>query len=158
MNENSFILKGYCMTSKLEMMQQVIANKTPFATIATTLGIEAVSLEKGIAVLKMETDTNKHANPMGTVHGGVLTDLADLAMGSAFSTVIEDDESFTTIELKINYLKPVWNDTLTATAKVKKTGSTVGLIECEVHDSKGSLVAYTTSTCMILRGTKKEGR
>ena len=146
------------MNTKLLMLKNLVEEKTQFATIATTLGIEAVSIDEGVAVLKMETDTTKHANPMGTVHGGVLTDLADLAMGSAFSTVIGDDESFTTIELKINYLKPVWNDTLLATAKVMKKGSTVGLIECEVQDSKGSLVAYTTSTCMILRGVKKEGR
>lgn len=146
------------MNLKLQAMKHVVENKLPFATIATTLGIEAVSIDVGEAVLAMDTDTNKHANPMGTVHGGVLTDLADLAMGSAFATVIKDDESFTTVELKINYLKPVWNDRLTATAKVMKVGSTFGLIQCEVHDSKGSLVAYTTSTCMILRGEKKEGR
>lgn len=146
------------MNTKLQLMKQVVENKYPFATIATTLGIEAISIDVGEAVLVMETDTAKHANPMGTVHGGVFTDLADLAMGSAFSTVIAEDESFTTIELKINYLKPVWNDRLTATAKVIKTGSTVGLIECEVHDSKGSLVAYTTSTCMILRNGKQKGR
>jgi uncharacterized protein (TIGR00369 family) len=146
------------MSEKLQLMKQVIEQKLPFATIAKTLGIEAISIDEGVAVLAMDTDTEKHANPMGTVHGGVLTDLADLAMGSAFSTVIEENESFTTIELKINYLKPVWNDRLTATAKVMKKGSTVGLIECEVHNSKGALVAYTTSTCMILRGSKKEGR
>lgn len=146
------------MNAKVQVLKKLVESKTQFATIATTLGIEAVSIDEGTAVVKMETDTAKHANPMGTVHGGVFTDLADLAMGSAFSTVIGEDESFTTIELKINYLKPVWNDTLTATAKVLKKGSTVGLIECEVHDSKGSLVAYTTSTCMILRGVKKEGR
>jgi uncharacterized protein (TIGR00369 family) len=157
MNENSFRGEG-SMNANLVMMKKVVDSKIPFATIANTLGIEAVSISEGVAVLAMDTDTKKHANPMGTVHGGVFTDLADLAMGSAFSTVIEEDESFTTIELKINYLKPVWNDRLTATAKVMKKGSTVGLIECEVHDSKGSLVAYTTSTCMILRGEKKAGR
>lgn len=146
------------MNAKLQMLKNVVESKQPFATIATTLGIEAISIDEGKAVLAMETDPAKHANPMGTIHGGVLTDLADLAMGSAFSTVIGEDESFTTIELKINYLKPLWNDRITATATVKKVGSTVGLIECEVHDSKNSLVAYTTSTCMILRGTKKEGR
>lgn len=157
MNENSFRGDG-SMNSRLVMMKKVVEAKLPFATIANTLGIEAVSIDEGVAVLVMETDTDKHANPMGTIHGGVLTDLADLAMGSAFSTVIAEDESFTTIELKINYLKPVWNERLTATAKVMKKGNTVGLIECEVHDSKGSLVAYTTSTCMILRGEKVEGR
>lgn len=146
------------MNAKLQKLKTIVESKAPFATIATTLGIEAVSLDEGTAILKMTTDTAKHANPMGTIHGGVLTDLADLAMGTAFSTVLGEDESFTTIELKINYLKPVWNDTLRATAKVIKTGRTVGLIECEVHDSKGSLVAYTTSTCMILRGLEKEGR
>ena len=146
------------MNERMMQMKMIVEHKLPFATIGSTLGIEAVSIDEGMAVLVMETDTAKHANPMGTIHGGVLTDLADLAMGSAFSTILKENESFTTVELKINFLKPVWNDRLTATAKVMKAGRAVGLIECEIHDTKGSLVAYTTSTCMVLRGERTEGR
>ncbi|MFQ5771237.1 MAG: PaaI family thioesterase, partial [bacterium] len=50
----------------------------------------------------------QHANPMGTLHGGVLCDIADAAMGMAYASTLEQGESFTTLELKINFLKPVW--------------------------------------------------
>ena len=51
-----------------------------------------------------------------------------------------------------NFLKPIWNGRLTATASVKRAGRTTGLLECEVRDERGSLVAYFTSTCLALQG------
>ncbi len=61
-----------------------------------------------------------------------------------------DGESFTTLELKINFLKPVWKARLLATGRVVKQGRTVGMVECDVTDEKGSLVARATSTCLTL--------
>jgi uncharacterized protein (TIGR00369 family) len=95
---------------------------------------------------------------MGTLHGGVLCDVADLAMGVALYGTLEGEESFTTLEIKMNFLKPVWTGRLTARARVKKGGRATALLECEVHDDKGSLVAFATSTCMILRGDAARGR
>jgi uncharacterized protein (TIGR00369 family) len=95
---------------------------------------------------------------MGTVHGGILCDLADAAMGVAFATLLSEDETFTTVELKINYLKPVWETTLKAHAVVIKKGSTIGLIDCSIYDETESLVAKSSSTCMILRGEKGKNR
>jgi len=69
-------------------------------------------------------------------------------MGIAYAANLNDGESFTTLELKINFLKPVWNSLLRATARVVKQGQTVGLVECDVTDDKNKLVARTTSTCM----------
>lgn len=125
--------------------------------IAQLLGMRAVAFDEGSAVLELEAD-GRHANPMGTLHGGVLCDLADLAMGVACYSALEAKESFTTLELKINYLKPVWKGRLIARAQVKKSGRSTVFLECAISDEKGSLVAFATSTCMILRGSAAEGR
>ena len=95
---------------------------------------------------------------MGTLHGGILCDIADAAMGIAYASTLDEDESFTTLELKINFLKPVWNSKLVATGRVVKRGKTVGMTECDVVDEKGSLVARSSSTCMTLRGENAQGR
>src|SRR5262249_7949060 len=101
--------------------------------IAQLLGMRAVAFEEGGAVLELDAE-GRHANPMGTLHGGVLCDLADLAMGVACSSTLERGESFTTLELKINFLKPVWTGRLTARAQVKKGGRTTMLLECAITD------------------------
>ena len=100
----------------------------------------------------------QHANPMGTVHGGVLCDLADAAMGLAHASTLGEGETFTRLELKINFLKPVWSGRLTATGRVVKHGRTIGLVECDVRDDDGHLVARASSTCMTLRGEAAVGR
>ena len=79
-------------------------------------------------------------------------------MALAYATTIGDGESFTTLELKINFLKPIWKARLTAEGKVVKRGRTIGLTECDVMDEKGSLVARASSTCMTLRGEDAAGR
>ena len=95
---------------------------------------------------------------MGTLHGGILCDIADAAMGIAYATLLDDDESFTTLELKINFIKPIWNANLRAIGKVIKKGKTVGLTECSVMDDKEQLIARASSTCLTLRGEQAKGR
>ena len=125
--------------------------------IARLIGMRAISFDDGSAVLELDAGA-QHANPMGTLHGGVLCDMADLAMGVACHSTLQSDESFTTLELKINFLKPIWTSRLTARAQVKKGGRTTALLECEIRDEKGSLVAFATSTCIVLRGEASRGR
>ena len=115
-------------------------------------------LSSGGAVMSMQTDLSRHANPQGSLHGGILCDLADAAMGIAYGTELSDDESFTTIELKINFLRPVWRTTLRARGKVVRRGRTIGFVECEVVDGDGKLVAKASSTLMTLRGEQAVGR
>ena len=100
----------------------------------------------------------QHTNPMGTLHGGVLCDIADAAMGIAFASTLATDESFTTIELKINFFRPVWKALLKAEGKVVRRGTTVGYVECEITDENGKLVAKAASTCLVLRGERAKGR
>ena len=92
------------------------------------------------------------------MHGGVICDLVDGAMGCAHASLLEEGETFTTLELKINFMKPVWQGRLVAEGKVIKTGRTIGLVEGRVTDESGSLVAYATSTCMTLREDAARGR
>jgi uncharacterized protein (TIGR00369 family) len=94
----------------------------------------------------------QHANPMGTLHGGVLCDLADAAMGMAFVTTLAPDESFTTVELSINFFRPVWQTVLRAEGRVINRGRNVGYVECDVTDQEGKHVAKARSTCFVLRG------
>jgi len=127
------------------------------APVAGLVGFRILEVEPGRAVFEMETGP-QHANPMGTLHGGILCDLADGAMGIAFASTLGEGETFTTLELKINFFKPVWNAKLRAEASIVRRGKTVGMTECEVTDETGSLVAKASSTCMVLAGTKGQGR
>src|SRR5947208_5976449 len=99
--------------------------------VGRLIGFVMKSIAVGHAVFKMEVD-DRHHNPMGTLHGGIYCDLADAAMGFAYASTLEESESFTTIELKINFLRAVRKGTLIADARVVKAGSTLGFIECEV--------------------------
>jgi uncharacterized protein (TIGR00369 family) len=134
----------------LELGQELLQGKTPAPPISRLLGFVIKAIEPGRATFEMPID-ERHHNPMGTLHGGVYCDLADAAMGYAYGATLAPEESFTTIELKINFLRAVRKTTLTAEAVVVKAGSSLGYIECEVKDADGKLVAKAASTCMKLR-------
>ncbi len=127
------------------------------APVAKLVGFRPTSVEEGKAVFELEAGP-QHANPMGTLHGGVLCDVADAAMGVAYASTLGDGESFTTLELKINFLRAFRSGTLIATGRVVKSGRTIGLVECDVTDTEGRLIARAMSTCMTLRGESSEGR
>jgi uncharacterized protein (TIGR00369 family) len=125
--------------------------------VADLVGVELTTMERGRATFHLDARP-EHASPLGTMQGGILCVLADAAMGAAYVSLLEDDESFATLELKTNYLKPVWSGRITAAAEVLKAGRTIGLVDCRMTDEGGSLVAHATSTCMTLRGAQAEGR
>lgn len=136
------------------------ANSTPEdfpASIGKLLGLRLNHLGDGRATIEFQAD-ERFANPMGTLHGGVLCDVADAAMGAAYRSTLAEGESFTSLELKINFLRPVWKATLRAQARVVKAGKLVGLVECDILDERERLVARASSTCMTLRGQLAAGR
>lgn len=100
----------------------------------------------------------QHANPMGTVHGGILSDVADAAMGIAFVTTLRPDESFTTMSLTINFFRPVWEARLRFDARVVNRSKNTGYVECNVTDPEGKLIAKAMSTCTVLRGDQAKTR
>lgn len=125
--------------------------------LAEVLGYRLVSIQPGAAVVEIDATTSHH-NPMGTLHGGVLCTIADSAMGLAHQSTLRDGETSTTLELKINFLRPVWTGRLRAAGKVTKGGRTISLLECEIFDEADRLIAKSSSTCMTLRGEQAEGR
>lgn len=131
--------------------------KTNDVPIARLIGFEAKDIADGRATVTLAAGP-QHANPMGTLHGGVLCDIADAAMGIAFASTLAAEESFTTVELKINFFRPVWEAQLRAEGKVVRRGRTVGYIECEISDERGQLIAKAASTCLVLRGVDAKGR
>lgn len=128
----------------------VIAGEAPNAPVAALVGMRLVAAGDGEAVWELEAG-ERHWNPMGTLHGGVLCDLADAAMGVAYASTLAEGETFTTVELKINFLKAIRTGLLTARGRVVKGGRTLGLVECDVVDETGALVARASSTCLTLR-------
>jgi uncharacterized protein (TIGR00369 family) len=141
----------------IDRFRAMIAGEAEQPPVAKLIGFELTQVEPGRAVFELDAGP-QHASPLGTVHGGVICDLVDGAMGCAHASLLDEGETFTTLELKINFMKPVWNGHLVAEGKVIKAGRTIGLVEGRVTDESGSLVAYATSTCMTLRGEQAQGR
>lgn len=128
----------------------MLRGEAPNAPITRTLGMTLVAVEEGTARYLLRARTELE-NPVGSLHGGVLCDLADAAMGTAVATTLADDESFTTIELRINFLRKVLSGTeVQAEGRVIQRGKSLCYAECDVRDGEG-LVARTSSTCMVLK-------
>src|SRR4051812_43114262 len=144
-------------TQHLEQLRLMGKGERPAPPIATLIGFTLQEIELGHSVFTMDASA-RHANPMGTLHGGVICDVADAAMGTAMATTLEDDESFTTIDLNVKFFKPVWNDLIRATAVVVKRTKNLGHLECDVTNNGGAVVAKLYSTCMVLRGDDAKGR
>ena len=145
------------MAHLIERVRKVMHGEMPPPAIARLIGFELKEVEPGRAVVELQAD-ERHANPMGTLHGGILCDIADAAMGIAYASTLGDGESFTTLELKINFLKPVWRSKLRATGRMVQSGKTVGLVECDIIDENDRMIARASSTCMTLRGAAAAGR
>jgi uncharacterized protein (TIGR00369 family) len=131
--------------------------KTNDVPVARLIGFEAKEIGNGRATVVLAAGP-RHANPMGTLHGLILCDTADAAMGMAFASTLAQEESFTTVELKMNFFRPVWQAELRAEGTVVQRGHTVGYVECSIIDEQNRLVARAASTCMVLRGRQAVGR
>lgn len=140
--------------TETNLFERMMKHKAP---ISELIGFSVAEAGNGRAVVTIQTGP-QHFNPMGTLHGGVLCDIADTAMGFAFASTLAPGESFTTVELRINYLRPVREARLRADGRVVQRGRTVGYAECEVTDENGRLIAKSSSTCLVLRGEQAVGR
>src|SRR5271156_2300173 len=118
------------------------ANHVP---VARLIGFETKESADGRAVVILDAGP-QHANPMGTLHGGILCDIADAAMGIAFASTLAPDESFTTIELKINFFRPVWQAQRKAEGPGVRRGHPIGYVECTITDEENRLIAKAAST------------
>ena len=127
-------------------------------TIQKTLGFKLIDVGPGTATMEIVAETQKHANPMGTIHGGVFCDIADAAIGIAHATGLAENESFTSIDLQINFFRPVWDGRIRAIAKPVNVGRQISRYVCDILRDDDKLVAQVVSTVMTLRGDQASGR
>lgn len=124
----------------------------PRAPIAELVGFELVELGEGHASFAMDP-AERHYNPLGTVHGGIAATLLDSAMGCAVHTTLCDGEAYTTLELKVNYVRAITEATgrVIAGGSVIHRGGRVATAQARLTDEDDRLLAHATSTCLIMR-------
>ena len=138
------------MTRLSELVAKWHAGEIELAPISTLLEVRPVDLGEGTARVEM-TATDRLHNNMGTVHGGIFCDLADVAMGVALATVAEEGEFFITLQMQMSYFLPVVNGRLSASARVIRRGRTSAHMECDLEDAEDRLVARATCVYAMRR-------
>lgn len=138
--------------SGIEYLRALQSGKLPPAPFAILMGIRMAEVSEGRVVFAGEP-AEYHYNPLGTVHGGVMATLLDSALGCAVQSLLPAGTSYTTIELKVNYLRPVTTKTGTvyAEGKIIHLGGRIATAEARLTDAAGKLYAHGTTTCIILR-------
>lgn len=136
--------------SGLEYLQAIIAGSIPPPPIAKLMGFEIASVEEGRATFVVEPHESQY-NPIGTVHGGLVCTLLDSVCGCAGQTTLPKGMAYTSLEIKVNYLRPVLANSgkLTAVGTVTKPGRRAAFVEGTVTDESGKLVATASSTLLI---------
>jgi len=120
------------------------------------LGLELTDVKKGWARVRLDFD-RKLVHPLGIAHGGAIFSAADSAVAMALIGLVDRSETFTTVEMKLNYLKPFERGAITAEATIVHRGNRTALGEVEVRDDEGSLVAKGLATYMILEASWRKG-
>jgi uncharacterized protein (TIGR00369 family) len=136
--------------SGLEYLQAMIDGTIPSPPIARLMGFEIDSVEVGRAVFTVDPHES-HYNPIGTVHGGLVCTLLDSVAGCAAQTTLPRGMAYTSLEIKVNYLRPVLTSSgrLTAVGVVTKPGRRAAFVDATVADSSGKLVATASSTLLV---------
>lgn len=137
---------------RIAYVEGLLTGQSQFPPSGRLLGLKLQSFERGRATVEFRPQP-EFLNFAGTVQGGFLTAFADSAMGAALATVCEDDETWATLELKINFLRPAQQDgnVLTCTAKVMHKGKTIAFLEAEMFDARSNMVAKVTASFSIKR-------
>lgn len=134
----------------IEFMKKIAAGELPGAPIAGHFDMDVLEVGSGTVTFRCRPDES-HYNPIGMVHGGLVCTLLDSALGCATHTTLPAGIGYTSIEIKVNYLRPVTVDSgpLTCTGRVTKPGRRVTFAEGEVLDNQGKIVATASSSLLI---------
>jgi uncharacterized protein (TIGR00369 family) len=134
----------------LVFLRGIVEGTLPAPPITETLGFALIEVEKGRAVFA-GTPQQRHYNPIGVVHGGFACTLLDSALGCAVHSTLLKGEAYTTLELKVNLVRPLTSETgpVRAEGRIIHRGRTVGTAEGHLKDADGKLYAHATTTCMI---------
>jgi uncharacterized protein (TIGR00369 family) len=141
------VLKSY---DGLGFLRGIVNGAVPNPPISELLGFHLVEVEEGRAVFEGIPEF-RHYNPIGTVHGGFAATLLDSALGCAIFSTIRKGDTWTTLELKFNLVRPISKDTgpVRAEGRIVHRGRTVATSEGDLKDRAGKLYAHATTTCMI---------
>lgn len=144
---------GRRQVSGLEYMRQLLAGEREPSGMARLMNMRLVEVEEGRAVFAVEPD-ERHYNGLGIAHGGLAATLLDSALGCAVNTVMPAGRVFTTLEMKLNYVRPLRRETgeVRCEAEVLHAGGRVATAEGRIVDASGKLYAHGTATCMLFRG------
>ncbi len=134
----------------IEIFREMIAGRLPAPPICRALGFRMTEIEHGRAVFVYEPVFD-HYNPLGTVHGGIAATLLDSVMGCCIHSTLKAGQGYTTLEIKINYVRAMTDKTgpVRAEGKVINLGARVATSEGRLVDAAGRLLAHGTTTCLI---------
>ena len=133
-----------------EQLEAMMDGRLPPAPIAATVGLVNFGGERGAIHVELVPEA-RHYNPLGTVHGGVLSTMLDTAAGCSVHSTLAVGEGYTSLDLTVKFLRPATVDSglLRAEGRILQRGRRTALAEAQVVDARGKLVAHATSTCMI---------
>src|SRR5689334_20707119 len=138
--------------SGAEFLQKIVAGELPGPPFAALLNFKLVELGEGQAAFAVEP-AEYHYNPIGVVHGGLAATLLDSAMGCAVHSVLPAGAGYTTLEIKVNYVRALTAETglVRCEARVIHVGGRTATAEGKVLDAAGKLYAHATTTCLVFR-------
>jgi len=138
--------------SGLAYLQAIKNGEMPPPPIAVMMGMDMHEVSEGKVVFTLQP-AEYHYNPLGTVHGGVAATLLDSAMGCAVQSLLQLGQWYTTLEIKVNYLRALKESTGTVycEGKIIHLGGRTAIAEGRVVDEEGKLYAHATTTCILLR-------
>jgi len=134
----------------LTLMRGILEGRYPAPPIAETLGFGVTEVEAGRVAFAYEP-LFEHYNPLGSVHGGIAATLLDSVMGCCIHTTLKAGIGYTTVEIKVNYVRAMTHKTgpVRAEGKVINVGSRIATSEGRLVDAAGKLLAHGTTTCLI---------
>ena len=137
-------------TSGFEYLRRIVAGEIPGVPIGETLGFRLVEVEKGRVLLLGNPDTRSY-NLVGTVHGGWGAAILDSALALSTFSTIEADQAFTTVDIRVNYLRPLTVETgeVRAEGRVIQGGRRLAYCEAKLTDKDGKLICHGTGSCLI---------
>lgn len=135
----------------LDLLQRIISGEAPGVPIGETLGFRITEAEKGRVVLVGNPDKRSY-NLIGSVHGGWAASILDSALALSTLSYLEADQGFTTVDIRINYLRPLTIETgeVRAEGRVLQSGRRLAYCEAKLTDRAGNLLCHGTGSCLIL--------
>jgi uncharacterized protein (TIGR00369 family) len=150
MNVGHIPAEAFHRLSGLDIFREMLAGRLPGPPIAATLDFTMTQADEGFVVFE---GTPRHAfdNPLGTIHGGWAATLLDSAMACAVHSTLAVGLAYTTVEMKLNYVRPITEGTgkVRCEGKIVSVGRTLATSEGRLVDARGRLLAHGTETCLI---------